>query len=43
MVRYRKQPNYDSAEWKELRASILERDGHRCRNCGSEKELTVHH
>jgi hypothetical protein len=27
----------------QLRASILERDGHRCRNCGSEKELTVHH
>jgi hypothetical protein len=37
------QLNCGSGEWMQLRASILERDGHRCRNCGSEKELTVHH
>lgn len=30
-------------EWKEKRKTILERDDYKCRNCGSENELQVHH
>jgi 5-methylcytosine-specific restriction endonuclease McrA len=30
-------------EWKDKRKGILERDGHRCRNCDSESQLQVHH
>ncbi|MBS1517930.1 MAG: HNH endonuclease [Bacteroidetes bacterium] len=30
-------------EWFRKRKTILKRDGYKCRNCGSEKELTVHH
>jgi len=29
--------------WSRLRLRILERDGQRCRNCGSEKSLEAHH
>lgn len=43
MAGKKKPTDYAGSEWNTLRASILERDGHRCRNCGSEKELTVHH
>jgi 5-methylcytosine-specific restriction endonuclease McrA len=30
-------------EWKEKRKTILERDGHKCRNCGATESLQVHH
>jgi len=30
-------------EWKTKRKIILERDDHKCRNCGSESGLQVHH
>lgn len=30
-------------EWSARRNIILSRDGHRCRNCGSENNLQVHH
>ena len=30
-------------EWKAKRKIILRRDGHRCRHCGAEKDLQVHH
>ncbi len=39
----RRSPDYNCPGWKRLSASIMERDGHQCRNCGSEKELVVHH
>lgn len=29
--------------WFEKRKAVLKRDGYKCRNCGSEKELIVHH
>lgn len=29
--------------WKLLREEVLKRDGHRCRNCASDKHLEVHH
>jgi 5-methylcytosine-specific restriction endonuclease McrA len=32
-----------TTEWKEKRKIILERDGHKCRSCGSEEALQVHH
>ena len=32
-----------SKEWKELRLEILFRDGNRCRYCGSNEKLEVHH
>lgn len=32
-----------SKEWKQLRADILERDGHKCCLCGSVQGLNVHH
>ena len=34
---------YLSDAWRELRADIIERDGFRCRVCGSTKNLRVHH
>ena len=36
--RYRK-----TRHWKQLRASVFERDGHKCTRCGSEKRLQAHH
>jgi ribosomal protein S27AE len=39
--------NYDayvhSSYWKKIRQRVLERDARRCRMCGSEVDLTVHH
>lgn len=32
-----------SPEWADIRAEVLERDGHRCQMCGSEQNLEVHH
>ncbi len=29
--------------WRSKRSSILERDGHKCRNCGGTTHLQVHH
>lgn len=29
--------------WRVLRSSVLDRDGHKCRKCGSGKFLQVHH
>jgi hypothetical protein len=29
--------------WKRLRASILKRDGRRCKPCGTTEQVTVHH
>ena len=34
---------YGLKEWKTKRAEILARDGHRCRICGAEKYLHIHH
>jgi len=31
------------ADWAELRPAVLERDGHRCTQCGSTENLHVHH
>lgn len=31
------------ADWAELRPVVLERDGHRCTQCGSTENLHVHH
>jgi len=36
-------PNNYGKGWKELCATILERDGFKCRNCGVSGELEVHH
>jgi len=33
----------DQASWARLRTQTLDRDGHRCRNCASNKYLEVHH
>ena len=33
----------DSEEWRRNREDILSRDGHRCRWCGSDENLQVHH
>ncbi len=30
-------------EWQQKRLSILNRDGNKCRNCGSSSDLQVHH
>ena len=30
-------------QWQEKRKKILQRDGHRCRNCGSGNLLQAHH
>ena len=32
-----------SGLWKRKRAEILERDGHKCKICGNENDLQVHH
>ncbi|MDE4908923.1 HNH endonuclease [Methanogenium marinum] len=34
---------YGLKEWKQLRKVILARDGHRCRHCGAEEYLHIHH
>jgi RNA-directed DNA polymerase len=31
------------ADWADLRPTVLERDGHRCAQCGSPENLHVHH
>jgi len=31
------------AAWNQLRDDVLERDGHRCADCGTEENLQVHH
>jgi len=33
----------DKAEWVETRVAVLERDGHRCTQCGSTTHLHIHH
>ena len=33
----------ETPEWKSLRNKALERDGHRCRVCNSDRQLDVHH
>jgi len=38
---YRDMLRHDS--WRKKRQEILERDGHRCRNCGRTDQLQVHH
>lgn len=30
-------------EWKDFRTQILNRDGHKCRYCGSKHKIQVHH
>ena len=32
-----------SPEWQRTRRLVLDRDEHRCRTCGSETDLSVHH
>lgn len=32
-----------SSAWKKLRAQVVARDGHRCRRCGSSRDLQVAH
>ena len=32
---------YEGFQWKVLRAAILERDGHRCRRCGTQAKYGV--
>lgn len=32
-----------SKHWRGLRAQVLERDGHRCRRCRTDRNLSVHH
>lgn len=32
-----------SSAWKKKRLEILERDGYKCKNCGSTENLTIHH
>ena len=33
----------DKADWADLRLKVLERDGHRCIQCGSTEHLHIHH
>lgn len=35
--------NYSSPEWIALRTQIVDRDGGKCRNCGQNYNLEVHH
>src|SRR5262245_56783689 len=37
------QPDYACPGWLRLRATIIDRDAHRCRNYGSPEKLEVHH
>jgi len=32
-----------AAPWRNKRTEIMQRDGNRCVNCGSQEELNVHH
>lgn len=34
---------YYAPEWMELRDKALDRDGHKCINCGATRKLNVHH
>lgn len=34
---------YETPRWRQLRAKIIERDGHRCCRCGRPDNLQVHH
>jgi len=34
---------YATQEWRRVRRTILERDGHACRLCGARDRLTVQH
>jgi 5-methylcytosine-specific restriction endonuclease McrA len=36
-------PILDFAEWRRVRARVIERDGGQCVRCGSTERLTVHH
>ena len=45
-VHYNETPDttfYASDEWRDISTEIMERDGFRCRLCGSTENLTVHH
>ena len=33
----------EQKKWREARIQVLNRDGNRCRNCGSTENLHVHH
>lgn len=37
------EPHPDPRHWDEIRQKVLNRDGHRCRLCGDDDELHVHH
>ena len=39
----RAREKYALRSWKEVRDTILERDGHRCAVCGGEGDLHIHH
>lgn len=39
----RDRPSRSGAAWQEIRPLVLERDGHRCRECGATEQLHVHH
>jgi HNH endonuclease len=43
--RCRKRPGLklDAESYRELRRTILDRDGRRCRHCGTQRHLQVHH
>lgn len=34
---------YRTARWREVRRTVIARDGGVCRVCGTDKDLTVHH
>lgn len=37
------QVSLEDPRWKRLRLQILDRDQHRCRFCGTQSDLQVHH
>ena len=39
----RARDKYALREWKEMRSTILERDGHLCAVCGGGEDLHIHH
>lgn len=39
----RESPALYRGEWRQVRERVLERDGRRCRRCGSHDRLHVHH